>query len=132
MLEALFALCRKAVENEPLKIFMALSDLDRNRQKPLEPATVDRLARDYRTSARNTPSSMRRPPSRDKSIMAISGHRRRDQPVSKIPLFAIGHRRHDAGADRSVADLLRQGTLPAAQADATFLALLNRFRTDPL
>ena len=35
------------MENEPLKIFMAVSDLDRNRPKPLEPATVDRLARDY-------------------------------------------------------------------------------------
>ena len=47
VLEALFALCRKAVENEPLKIFMAISDLDRNRATPLEAATVDRLARDY-------------------------------------------------------------------------------------
>ena len=49
VLEALFALCRKAVENEPLKIFMAVSDLDRNRAKPLAPETVDRLAREYRT-----------------------------------------------------------------------------------
>ena len=36
VLEALFGLCRKAVENEPLKIFMALSDLDRYRAKPLD------------------------------------------------------------------------------------------------
>ncbi|MBM3776243.1 MAG: hypothetical protein FJW37_13930, partial [Acidobacteria bacterium] len=49
VLEALFALCRKAVENEPLKIFMTISDLDRHRAAPLQPATVDRLARDYRT-----------------------------------------------------------------------------------
>jgi len=47
VLEALFALCRKAVENEPLKIFMAISDIDRNRPVPLETATVDRLARAY-------------------------------------------------------------------------------------
>jgi hypothetical protein len=47
VIEALFALCRKSVENEPLKIFMAISDLDRNRQQPLQPATVDRLAREY-------------------------------------------------------------------------------------
>jgi hypothetical protein len=47
VLEALFALCRKAVENEPLKIFMAVSDLDRFRAKPFEAATVDRLARGY-------------------------------------------------------------------------------------
>ena len=37
VLEALFALTRKAVENEPLKIFMAISDLDRRRQTPAPP-----------------------------------------------------------------------------------------------
>src|SRR3984957_13318929 len=41
VVEALFGLTRKAVENEPLKIFMALSDLDRNRAKPLAPDTMD-------------------------------------------------------------------------------------------
>ena len=49
VLEALFALSRKTVENEPLKIFMAISDIDRNRATPLAAATVDRLARDYRS-----------------------------------------------------------------------------------
>lgn len=48
VLEALFGLCRKAVENEPLKIFMALSDMDRERATPLQPATVERLIHDYR------------------------------------------------------------------------------------
>jgi hypothetical protein len=48
LLEALFGLSRKAVENEPLKIFLALSDLERRRSKPLEFATVDRLARSWR------------------------------------------------------------------------------------
>ncbi|MDX2151127.1 MAG: hypothetical protein SFV54_10355 [Bryobacteraceae bacterium] len=48
VLEALFALCRKAVENEPLKIFMALSDINRVRQRHLEPATIDRMAREFR------------------------------------------------------------------------------------
>ena len=43
---------RKAVENEPLKIFMALSDVERNRATPLAAETVDRLARDYRTMRR--------------------------------------------------------------------------------
>jgi hypothetical protein len=47
VLEALFALCRKTVENEPLKIFMAISDIDRNRATPLDAPTVDRLAREY-------------------------------------------------------------------------------------
>ncbi len=48
VLEALFALCRKSVENEPLKIFMAVSDIDRNRAAPLKAETVTRLSRDYR------------------------------------------------------------------------------------
>ena len=33
LLEALFALCRKNAENQPLKIFMAVSDVDRNRAR---------------------------------------------------------------------------------------------------
>jgi hypothetical protein len=49
VIEALFALCRKSVENQPLKIFMALSDVDRHRQTPLDPKTADRLARDFRS-----------------------------------------------------------------------------------
>jgi len=49
VIEALFGLCRKAAENEPLKIFMALSDLDRHRQTPLDAKTADRLARNYRS-----------------------------------------------------------------------------------
>src|ERR1035441_4199390 len=38
LVEALFALCRKNVENQPLKIFMAISEVDRNRAAPVEPA----------------------------------------------------------------------------------------------
>jgi hypothetical protein len=48
VIEALFGLCRKAVENEPLKIFMTLSDVDRHRQTPLDAKTADRMAREYR------------------------------------------------------------------------------------
>jgi len=48
VLEALFGLCRKSVENEPLKIFMGLSDVDRHRKIPLDAQTADRLARDYK------------------------------------------------------------------------------------
>ncbi len=47
LLEALFALSRKTVENDPLKIFMTLGDMDRYRPTPLTAATVERLARSY-------------------------------------------------------------------------------------
>lgn len=48
VLEGLFALCRRAVENEPLKIFLALNDIDRYRTTPLSPLLARRLARDYK------------------------------------------------------------------------------------
>ena len=35
LLEALFGLSRKSVETEPLKIFLALNDVDRDRSKPM-------------------------------------------------------------------------------------------------
>jgi hypothetical protein len=49
VIEALFGMCRKTVENEPLKIFMALSDVDRHRQTPLDAKTADRMAREFRS-----------------------------------------------------------------------------------
>src|SRR4029078_3384542 len=48
VIEAMFGLSRKIVENEALKIFMALTDIERNRAKPLETNTVERLVRDYK------------------------------------------------------------------------------------
>ena len=48
VLEGLFALSRKTADNEPLKIFLALNDVDRDRSKPLSPETTARLISDYR------------------------------------------------------------------------------------
>jgi hypothetical protein len=48
LLEALFGLSRKSVENEPLKIFLALNDVDRERAKPMSPGLAARLIADYR------------------------------------------------------------------------------------
>jgi len=47
LMEALFSLARKPTDNEPLRFFLAASDLDRGRANPLRPATIARLARDY-------------------------------------------------------------------------------------
>jgi hypothetical protein len=49
VIEALFALTRKPVDNEPLKIFMALSDIDRGRTQPLQTTTVERIIRGWGT-----------------------------------------------------------------------------------
>jgi hypothetical protein len=49
LLESLFALSRKTVENEPLKIFLVLNDIDRNRAKPISSRLAARLVSTYRT-----------------------------------------------------------------------------------
>ncbi len=48
LLDALFGLSRKTVENEPLRMFLALSDIDRNRTHPISPQLAARLIAGYR------------------------------------------------------------------------------------
>ncbi len=48
LLEALFGLSRKTVENEPLRMFLALNDIDRERARPISPALAQRLVNVYR------------------------------------------------------------------------------------
>jgi len=48
LIEALFGLSRKSVENEPLKVFLALSDFNRRRAKPLEADTVGRMIQEFK------------------------------------------------------------------------------------
>ncbi len=70
VLEALFGMSRKLAENEPLKIFMALTDIDRGRSKPLEAATMDRLAREYRDLSAQYSLFTEAPELSDKTILA--------------------------------------------------------------
>jgi hypothetical protein len=125
VLEALFALCRKAVENEPLKIFMVMNDLDRIRPKPLEPATVDRLAREFRAFG-NQYAIFNDAPVSDKSILQFL---ETAATINKIrdPLV----RSDSAGTLQALVGLweifCRQDSLPRDKADATFSAVLTPF-----
>lgn len=49
LVEALFALSRKTVENEPLKIFLLLNDIDHYRPRPISAQLAARLIAGYRT-----------------------------------------------------------------------------------
>ncbi len=126
VVEALFALSRKTAENEPLKIFMALSDLDRNRQKPLEPATVDRLARAFHTYGSQYPILSESHALSDQSIgqfleTAEAINKVRDQQL----------RADVAGTFDSLISLwqilVRQQSLPEAQADSVFSGINTSF-----
>ncbi len=126
LLEALFALCRKSVENEPLKIFMTLSDLDRDRATPLAAATVERLARDFRRYNSQYP------------VFAES-RRLSDQPINQFldTVEAIQRVRDPllrsdlAGSFQAEIGLwqifVRQHTIPIDHADAAFSAIVSGF-----
>lgn len=124
VLEALFALCRKTVENEPLKIFMALSDVDRNRDKPLDPAMVDRLAREYHTYGSQYPLFSE---SRSLSEKTIGLFLDTAAAISKVkdPLFHSDV----AGTSQSLVGiwqiLVRQQTIPEAKADEVLSGILT-------
>ncbi|HUQ90892.1 MAG TPA: hypothetical protein VM120_04360 [Bryobacteraceae bacterium] len=126
VVEALFALCRKAVENEPLKIFMAVSDINRRREKALEPATVERLARDYRLYGSQYPLFAEVPSLSDKTILQYL-----DTAHSVVQIRDQSLRADTAGTLQSLISLWqifqRQESLKAADADEAMSGLLGGF-----
>lgn len=126
LLEALFALCRKTVENEPLKIFMALTDLDRNRTTPLAPATVDRLARAYRTYGNQYSIFSESRQISDKSINQFM-----DVAEGFSHIRDVMFRTDVAGTMQSLVGLwqilVRQQTIPEDRADAAFSGIVSGF-----
>ena len=100
VVEALFALCRKPVDNEPLKIFMALSDMDRNRAQPLKPETVQRLVRGWTVYGAQYMIFNDAPALSDKTIVAWLDTA---EALDKIrdSLFRQDVDRDGAGADRA-------------------------------
>ncbi len=126
VLEALFALSRKAVENEPLKIFMAVGDIDRNRPTPLSAATVDRLARDYHTYGSQYPLFCESRSISEQSIVLFL-----DQIAAigklKDPLLHSD----TAGTFQALVGLwqilVRQHSISDAQADAVFSGMVGSF-----
>lgn len=126
VLEALFGLCRKAVENEPLKIFMALSDVERNRVKPLETTTVDRLAREHRAMSAQYPLLSEAPAVSDKTILAFL-----DTARGINQIHDQGLRADAAGTLQALIGLWqifgRQGSIADADHDAALAEILSPF-----
>lgn len=124
VLEALFALSRKAVENEPLKIFMSLSDVDRFRSKPLEAATVDRLARAWKDYGAQYAIFNDAPMLSDKAVLlymdtAQALDKRKDPMLRQDEIGLM------QGLTGIWQILVRQGSIPSAKAEETLASLLN-------
>lgn len=126
VLEALFGLSRKMAENEPLKIFMALTDLDRRRQVPLDAATTTRLIEAYPTMSPQYSLFAEVPTVSSSTILAFL------DTAERINKIRNQTRRADtAGIMQALASLwqilVRHGAIPAEKADATLAALLAPF-----
>ena len=126
VIEALFGLCRKASDNEPLKIFMALSDVDRHRATPLDPKTADRLARNYRSFGAQYPIFAEMS---EVSNATINQFLDTAEGLDQIRDLAL--RSDAAGTLQSLVGLWqifsRQGSIAAADRDRTLAAILLRF-----
>ncbi len=126
VLEALFGLSRKAVENEPLKIFMALSDVERNRTTPLDANTVDRLAREYHSFSAQFPMFSEAPALTDKTILAYLDA---VHALNKIGDQSL--RADAAGTFQALSSLwqifVRQGSIPTAQSDQALARIVEPF-----
>ncbi len=128
LLEALFGLSRKAVENEPLKIFLAISDMDRHRKQPLAPATVERLAFRYRLYGAQYPLLNESANVSDATIL-----RYMDVAAAITGISDHLFRADTAGTMQSLAAMwqifVRQRLIPAEQADATLSSVITPFAT---
>ncbi len=126
VIEALFALCRKATDNEPLMMFMALSDLDRNRVQPLTPETVQRMIRDWRVYGAQYMSFNDAPTLSDKTIVAwLDAAETIDK--TRDPLFRMDVVATMQGLTGLWQIFCRQGSIAPAKADETLAALIAPF-----
>jgi len=126
VVEALFALCRKSIENQPLKVFMALSDVNRHRAAPLQPATVERLIESWEKFGAQYPIFAESGALSDQTILSFLDTA---EGISRIGNRLL--RADAAGTMQALVGLwqifVRNGSIPAARADATLAGILQQF-----
>ena len=126
VIEALFALCRKATDNEPLMMFMALSDLDRNRAQPLKPETVQRMIGGWHVYGAQYMIFNDAPSLSDTTIVAwLDAAAAVDK--NRDPLFRQDVVATMQGLTGLWQIFCRQGSIAPAQADETLAALIAPF-----
>ena len=126
VIEALFGMSRKVVENEALKTFMALTDIERNRAKPLATNTVEQLVLDFKQLGTQYPLFAEAPSVSDATIVQFLEAARGIAQVKDIVLRADA-----AGTMQAVAGFwqmfVRQRNIAAADADASLAAVIQPF-----
>lgn len=124
LLEALFALSRKAVDNEPLKMFLSLSDLNRGRKDPLSPAAVERMIKDWKLFGPQYTSFAEMPQLSEKSILQFLSAASTLNSIGDIQLRA-----DSTGAFQSlfaIAQILNRNQLLTVSLDAALEPTLTQ------
>lgn len=126
VIEALFGLSRKSVENEPLKIFLALNDVDRDRAKPMSSQLAARLVADYRSLGAQYALFADAPSLSEGSINQYLNLCKQTKDIRDALVRA-----DTLGTVQAVVGLWRilvlQGSIPAAGQDSSFAKLLTPF-----
>ena len=126
VIEALFALCRKPADNEPLRMFMAIGDIDRNRAQPLRPETVQRMVRAWNIYGAQYSTFNDAPTLSDKTIVAwLDAAEAIDK--TRDPLFRMDVVGTMQGLTGIWQIFCRQGSIAPARADETLAALTAPF-----
>ena len=127
LLEALFALSRKTVENEPLKMFLALNDIDRYRSRPLSAELASRLITSFRAYGAQYVVFADAPSLSEASI----GHYL-DLFGQTMAIRNVLLRADALGSLQSLVEiwriLCREDLITPAEQDASFAALIEPFR----
>ena len=124
VIEAMFALSRKAIENEPLRMFLSISDLDRNRATPLSAEVVGRMIRAFPAHGHQFALYSDSP---DVSEETITAHL---DTMVRLDKIGSDLRRANAigvlQAQQALWQVLRRnGAIPPERADASMQALLS-------
>ena len=126
VVEALFALSRKAVENDPLKMYMMLSDINRRRTQPFTPPMVERLLKDYKLFASQFPMFSEVPGLSEKTITMYL-----DAAAAVNQVRDVNTKAEEAGMLQSLTGLwqilARQNLIPGSGADAALAEVLTSF-----
>ncbi|MGH9653735.1 MAG: hypothetical protein ACRD6B_09775 [Bryobacteraceae bacterium] len=126
LVSSLFALCRRAVSNQPLKVFLALNDVDRARAKPMSPQLAARLVAAYDNYGAQYILFADVP-----SLSETSVEHYLDICASTAHIHNMLLRTNTLGTLQALTGLfdilVRQNSIPLSRRDATFDALIEPF-----
>ncbi|MEQ1948801.1 MAG: hypothetical protein ABL995_16545 [Bryobacteraceae bacterium] len=126
VIEAFYGLSRKVADNEALKIFMAISEIERGRAKPLETATVEQLVREFKPMGAQYRIFAETPATSDRTIVSFVESARSITGIKDVAL-----RSDAAGTMQSLASFwqifVRQQSIAQQDADAVLAAVIAPF-----